>query len=229
LSEETQRREQLLNCAAWLDEERAVDDPWDAIKRLRRPDPSGRRMADVRAVVANPALLVRGVRRRVLEKRGVPHKLNRLFLRSIVEQAPDHLSRITLSDRKDEFGVPLPRIDWRIGQLERKSIARLAELIELELPKLGFTKPDLVANPDFIDAAHPSGATRMAEDPACGVVDKNCAVHGVRGLYVSGSSVFPTAGHANPTLMIVIMAIRLAEHLRRQIDRSQASQQLTIS
>jgi choline dehydrogenase-like flavoprotein len=39
-------------------------------------------------------------------------------------------------------------------------------------------------------------------------------VHGVEGLYVAGSSTFPTSGHANPTLMIVAMAIRLADYLK---------------
>jgi choline dehydrogenase-like flavoprotein len=219
LPPETQRRERLLNCAAWLDEDRSADDPWDALKRLRRPSSSGRKMSDARAVIGNPGLLMRGIRRRLLEKRGVPHKLNGLYLRAIVEQVPDPSSRVLLSDQVDEHGVPLPRIDWRIGALERRSIARLAELIEQELPKLGFEKPTLRANPEFIDAAHPSGATRMAEDPTRGVVDKHCAVYGTRGLYVAGSSVFPTASHVNPTLMIVIMAVRLAEELRRELSR----------
>ena len=46
-----------------------------------------------------------------------------------------------------------------------------------------------------------------------GVVDADCRVHGVANLYVAGSSVFPTSGTANPTLTIVALALRLAEHL----------------
>ena len=46
-------------------------------------------------------------------------------------------------------------------------------------------------------------------------MDQNCKVHGVAGLYIAGSSVFPTAGHGNPTLMIVALAIRLADWLKR--------------
>jgi choline dehydrogenase-like flavoprotein len=45
------------------------------------------------------------------------------------------------------------------------------------------------------------------------VVDANCRVHGVANLYVAGSSVFRTAGYANPTLTIVALAHRLADHL----------------
>jgi choline dehydrogenase-like flavoprotein len=32
-------------------------------------------------------------------------------------------------------------------------------------------------------------------------------------LFVTGASVFPTAGFANPTLTVLAMAIRLADHL----------------
>src|SRR5262245_43295174 len=65
-----------------------------------------------------------------------------------------------------------------------------------------------------IDMAHTMGTTRMALDPRNGVVDANCKVHGVEGLYIAGGSVFPTSGHANPTLMIMSLAVRLADQLK---------------
>ena len=43
-------------------------------------------------------------------------------------------------------------------------------------------------------------------------------VHGVADLYVTGSSVFPTSGFANPTLTIVALALRLADHLRGRLS-----------
>ncbi len=57
------------------------------------------------------------------------------------------------------------------------------------------------------------GTTRMADDPKEGVVDRNGRVHATANLYIAGSSVFPTAGASNPTLTIVALALRLAEHL----------------
>jgi len=57
-------------------------------------------------------------------------------------------------------------------------------------------------------------ATRMSDDPATGVVDAQCRVHDVEGLFVIGSSVFATPGHMNPTQMIVTLAFRLADHLK---------------
>jgi choline dehydrogenase-like flavoprotein len=63
------------------------------------------------------------------------------------------------------------------------------------------------------DMKHPMGTTRMSSTPGTGVVNTECRVHGVKNLYVAGSSVFPTGGHANPTLLIVALAARLAGHL----------------
>ena len=45
-----------------------------------------------------------------------------------------------------------------------------------------------------IDGLHHMGTTRMATDPARGVVDTDCRVHGIDNLYIGGSSVFPTGG-----------------------------------
>ena len=57
------------------------------------------------------------------------------------------------------------------------------------------------------------GTTRMSDDPKQGVVDSDCRVHGMSNLFVAGSSVFPTPGGATPTLLLVALAVRLAEHL----------------
>ncbi len=57
------------------------------------------------------------------------------------------------------------------------------------------------------------GTTRMGHDPSTSVVDRDGRVHGMANLYVAGSSVFPAAGYANPTLTIVALALRLADHL----------------
>jgi choline dehydrogenase-like flavoprotein len=54
----------------------------------------------------------------------------------------------------------------------------------------------------------------MADAEADGVVDRHCRVHGIGNLYLAGSSVFPTSGYANPTLTLIALAVRLADHLR---------------
>ena len=66
----------------------------------------------------------------------------------------------------------------------------------------------------IVGGPHHMGTTRMSSRPADGVVDRDCRVHTVENLYVAGSSVFTTAGHANPSLTILALALRLADHLR---------------
>jgi choline dehydrogenase-like flavoprotein len=60
---------------------------------------------------------------------------------------------------------------------------------------------------------HEVGVTRMGADPATSVVDPNCQVHGVSGLYVAGASVMPTAGAVNTALTIIALALRAADHI----------------
>jgi choline dehydrogenase-like flavoprotein len=59
----------------------------------------------------------------------------------------------------------------------------------------------------------------MHADPKRGVVDADGKVHGVDGLYVAGGSIFPTGGYVNPTLTILALAFRLADHLGRALGR----------
>jgi choline dehydrogenase-like flavoprotein len=61
------------------------------------------------------------------------------------------------------------------------------------------------------------GTTRMHRNSSMGVVDENCRVHGAANLYVAGSSVFPTGGTFNPTLTIVALALRLADHVKERL------------
>ena len=68
---------------------------------------------------------------------------------------------------------------------------------------------------NFSSRAHHLGTTRMSDSPLNGVVDSNCKVHGMSNLYVAGSSVFPTGGHANPTLTLIALTLRLADHLKK--------------
>ena len=141
-----------------------------------------------------------------------------------MEQRPDPASRVTLGGRLDRFGVPLLRVDWRVNEQEQRTARRTAELAAAALQKAGIARPvldDWVRDGEcfpgsFKDVAHPTGTTRMSAHPSSGVVDADCQVHGVQGLHVAGSSVFPTVGHANPTQMIVALAVRLADKLKQR-------------
>lgn len=247
LSPDAQREEGLLNCAAYVHPDRASDDPWHAGERLAwrlrgQPMPelatfsaqrasAGPRsiMGDVVTVLRHGPSVVAGTYRILRRRRPPLYRARRVDLCCVTEQVPDPASRVTLSDRRDHLGIRMARIDWRLADAELRSVRRFEELFGAALARLGEPRP--VAEPwlteeswraGMIDRAHPSGTTRMADDPHEGVVDRNCAVHGVHGLYIAGSSTFPTSGHVNPTLTIVALSIRLADHLNDQVLRSRA-------
>jgi choline dehydrogenase-like flavoprotein len=179
------------------------------------------------SVVRNVPLMAQGAIDYFGAGNGLPRKLQELTLDCMCEQMPDADSRMSLSDRRDRFGMRLPKVDWRSHPDEARTMHRMAELVATEFARIGFPEPVLAEwvrdkapiPASFVDVAHPTGATRMSSNPAHGVVNVDCQVHGVEGLYVSGSSVFPTAGHCNPTQMIVAMAIRLADHLKERQHR----------
>ena len=104
----------------------------------------------------------------------------------------------------------------------RESIRASQEVISagLQAARLGYVEsmlgdehPPALFEGNF----HHLGATRMHEDPKQGVVDADCRVHGIHNLYIAGSSVFPTYGASNPTLTILALALRLADHLKQRL------------
>jgi choline dehydrogenase-like flavoprotein len=128
------------------------------------------------------------------------------------EQPPDPQSRVSLGHDIDRLGLPRLKLDWRIGDSVRTSVLRLQELLAQQLERSGVGRLEPGdADLRFTDASHHMGTTRMAHSPAEGVVDTDCRVHGIANLYVAGSSVFPCAGHANPTLTLVALCLRLCE------------------
>jgi choline dehydrogenase-like flavoprotein len=150
----------------------------------------------------------------------------RFHVHVVVEQRPDRASRITLSDRIDAHGVPLPRIDWRIADEDRAALARTAALFAQgwaasPLAPLAQLVPAQSAGPGE-GIYHPVGSARIGASARTGVVDRDLVVHGVPNLTLLSTAVFPTGGGANPTLMLVLAALRAAERLARK-DRPWAS------
>ncbi len=67
-------------------------------------------------------------------------------------------------------------------------------------------------------AHHQMGTCRMGADPETSVVDPDLRVHGMKNLYVLGSSAFVTSGAAHPTLLIAALAHRLSDHLANELN-----------
>jgi GMC oxidoreductase len=143
-----------------------------------------------------------------------------LVLRAQAEQTPKPDSRVTLGTRRDAFGLPVARLDWRPAESDRASIRASQKVVDAALRAAGVGRVELMLGDErppvlFEGDFHHLGTTRMHADPHRGVVDADCRVHGLRNLYIAGSSVFPTFGCSNPTLTVVALALRLADHLRR--------------
>jgi choline dehydrogenase-like flavoprotein len=240
LSPELQVKEQLLNSAVFLMSAPTESDPWEAIKRLKNLLKQGKSTKpvyqDLLAVLTQPGAVLQGLYRQLVKRRTPIIKSAFLFLYCLIEQLPDPESRITLSEQKDALGMPLSKLNWKISQKELQTAKRIGECVTQEFQRLGLPQPKLSEwlyaeengqsdwQANFTDRAHPTGTTRMTVDPKEGVVDVNCQVHGVSGLFVAGSSVFPTTGHANPTLMIVALSIRLADWLKANTFSPKAEQ-----
>jgi choline dehydrogenase-like flavoprotein len=154
-----------------------------------------------------------------------PRKANRFPLFYQTEHAPLRESRVLLDESsRDDFGMP--RLEARIhfSAVDHETIRTFVGIFKERIESAGLgtfeiSKEEQAAldNPEsqsFNSNSHNIGTTRMAEDPEHGVVDADCKVFDVDNLYVAGSSVFPTSSHANPTLLIIALALRLADHLK---------------
>ena len=231
LSEEAQRREGVLNGALTV----AARPPstgrlaigkraYHYVKHKTAPTGQGRALWR----------LYRGLRRAgrpISSMSAVIRCLNgtkELALVIRAEQAPNPDSRVTLSNDTDAMGMPRINLDWRLTRLDVESAAALVKGFgrEAERAGIGRVEPaewldagssewvtDALISAHPIGGYHHMGTTRMADDPKFGVTDAWGKVHGIANLYVAGSSLFPTSGWANPTLPIVALALRTADHI----------------
>jgi|APTNR8051073442_1049403.scaffolds.fasta_scaffold08423_1 choline dehydrogenase-like flavoprotein len=225
---DTQRHERLLDGAAYLElvlqgEEAASTKAmkqlfWDLWRGVRPRQP----MQQIGAVLSSPlSLATFGWGLLSCSERFV--RCRRITF--IAEQCPNPDSRVMLSRDMDPLGMPRVKLDWRTTDLDRETVRRTAEILADELSGAGLLQIDKLLPNVEGDALTPTwnwhhmGTTRMHDDEKRGVVDANCKVHGVGNLFVAGSSVFPTAGNHTPTLTIIALALRLADHLCMQMAR----------
>lgn len=140
-----------------------------------------------------------------------------------IEQAPNPQSRVILSDREDGIGGRVADLNWELNDLDARTFKIGQEIMVRELSALGLGRfqveeIDLDLTRDRAKGHyHHIGTTRMAMTASEGVVDPSLKVFGVPNLYICGSSVFPTAGYSGPTMMIVALALRLADELQGEL------------
>ena len=139
-----------------------------------------------------------------------------------IEQAPDPNNRVTLGAERDFLGQNMVEVHWKLNPIDIQNAVRVQEIWAEEFDKAGLGKLQFAKKREdwkFENLAmhHHIGSTRISNDPKQGVVDANCKVHGISNLFIAGSSVFPTAGYSNPTLTIIALSLRLADHIKTLI------------
>ena len=149
-------------------------------------------------------------------------RAGRYALHYHAEHLPNADSTIGLSATRDALGRQRAKIDLRFSERDARSVLAAHEQLDIALRQSGighldYTLPEGEQLGSVMaqarDGMHQIGTTRAGIDPASSVVDGNLKVHGIDNLFVASSSVFPTSGQANPTLLAVALSYRLADHL----------------
>ncbi len=135
------------------------------------------------------------------------------------EDMPQESNAITLHDsEKDQHGLPVPNVhfddhsnDLAMRNHAYKQGGAVYEAVGanrvLEVPPYPST--------------HNLGTCRMSEKPGDGVCDKFGRAHDVGNLFISDGSQFTTGGAENPTLTIVTLAIRQADHIAELMSKGE--------
>ena len=133
------------------------------------------------------------------------------------EDMPQETNRITLNhDVKDQYGLPAPNVhfddhpnDIAMRNHAYKQGASVYEAI-------GATR--VFPTPPY-PSTHNLGTNRMSENSRDGVVNSRGQTHDIANLFISDGSQFTTGAAENPTLTIVALAIRQADHIAAEMSR----------
>jgi choline dehydrogenase-like flavoprotein len=230
LSQRVQTEKQLLSVHGTAMFGDAPDSAIVALKQLftilmRGTKPrTGELRRFLRNSLASPSDLWRLGYRFYIQKRSGTSRNGPVYIGAQAENAPNPDSRITLSDALDCLGMRKVKLDWRVGELERRTLREYIGTVAEEFKRLALGSFDLsqVAFLDDLlawsrmvhDSAHHMGTTRMHDSPGLGVVDRDCRMHGVDNLFIGSSSVFPTGARSNPTLTILALCLRMADKFK---------------
>ena len=126
------------------------------------------------------------------------------------EALPHEDNFLTLSEEKDERGLPKPLIRFSYKANEQAMMKHAVELMTEAWKAAGAR--DLW---QCMRSAHTIGTCRMGVDPGTSVVNSFGRSHEIENLWICDNSVFPSALAANPGLTIMALALRTSEEFLR--------------
>lgn len=136
------------------------------------------------------------------------------------EVLPRKENRVTVEGSPlDRYGVPIARIEYKIGENEHKMAREMYDTAEAILRAakaeiLPFQRGHLdVAG----SAIHEHGTCRMGADPKRSALNGFCQSHAVKNLFVVDGAAFTTASEKNPTLTILALAWRASDYLAEEM------------
>ena len=136
------------------------------------------------------------------------------------EVLPQAYNRVTVEGTpQDQYGIPIARIEYRIGENERKMSREMYEMAEGLLHEakaevLPFTPGKLDVNGGAI---HEHGTCRMGADPKRSALNAFGQMHEVANVFVTDGSAFTTASEKNPTLTILALCWRATDYLAAEM------------
>ncbi|MEM8951812.1 MAG: GMC family oxidoreductase [Pseudomonadota bacterium] len=245
LPDALQAEYRVTNSACWLVSELKASDGMaaaaDLIERMRGMEGRPPYSDSAWRIMANLDDVAVAAWQRFVQGRKTIQEISYIGLFGCTDPVPNPDSRVLLDEEDvDSFGMPRAVLDWRLTELDHVSLRKLAEVIGAELARTGkgrlklhdwfmeepsadwmmrFHESPEAETFSYLDwiSNHAIGTTRMADDPKKGVVDADGKMHYVDNFWIAGSSVFPTSGSAQPTLTIVALALRMADHLKEKL------------
>lgn len=228
LSDDCQRRHRILNASATIQFITDEDSPFTLAKEIyRKSVRDGLSKNEIklfaRLLRQWPQLVIVGRNYLFNKKVYTPNSMAKLHL--MMETPPLKDNRVSLSSQKDELGMPKSVVTWSLNGMVSDTLIHASNIFKTYLEKVNLGNLETeswLKDPQWdeklVDCKHHIGTTRMSDNEKGGVTDKNCKVFATSNLYLAGSSVFPTSGHANPTLTIVALALRLADHIKDTLN-----------
>jgi len=135
------------------------------------------------------------------------------------EQEPLYSNGITFENEKDMFGIPQINLRWELSDKIYENINYISDRFSEFLLMNDLGRPQMYKyknNRKIGGGHHHMGTTRMGHSADKAVTDSDCKVFGVKNLFMAGGSVFPTSGTVNPTINMLILGYRLANHLKEK-------------